>query len=98
MPFQVDENDLSFINQVERSWEEFKRPEWRTYTPRSSAGLLEQVQQVLANAQTNQPTPRIRCWTLQHSCRATSQRSNLTTTHRSESGGYIRLARISCTR
>ena len=36
MPFQVDENDLSFINQVERSWEEFKRPEWRTYTPRSS--------------------------------------------------------------
>ena len=43
MPFQVDENDLSFINQVERSWEEFKRPEWRTYTPRSSAGLLEQV-------------------------------------------------------
>ena len=29
------------------------------YTPRSSAGLLEQVQQVLANAQTNQPTPSL---------------------------------------
>lgn len=35
-PFQSDENDISYINQIERSWEEFKRPEWRTYTPRSS--------------------------------------------------------------